>query len=96
LEISGEPLDEGAGEVGVVDVVDRAHDFLRMSLSADLTPRVTGFEEPEQLGPAAHVEAFVGLGKQASTAVTGVAFVASVPERLVAVAGDRHCSAVEQ
>ena len=78
-----EPVDELLGELGVGVVVDRADDFLGVPGHAHLAFGVAGFEQAEQLGAAALVETFVGLGQQATAAVERVGLAAAMAERLV-------------
>jgi hypothetical protein len=49
---------------------------------ADLTAGVAGIEEPEELGLAAFVEAFVALGEQPPRSVERVVLAAPVAEGL--------------
>lgn len=54
-----------------------------MPSCADLASRITCVEQSEELLTSSVVEAFVGLGEQASAAVERVVFVAAVAEGLV-------------
>lgn len=83
LEITTQPADEAEREVGVVMVVDAAHDFLRVPRHADLASWVAGLQQADELGATPLVEAFVGLGQQAPRPVERVRLVAAVTERLV-------------
>jgi hypothetical protein len=72
LKVAAEPVDELDREVRVAMVVDRTHDFFRVPCRAHLPARVAGGEEPEQFRATVLVEAFIGLGEQASAPIQRV------------------------
>ena len=51
LEVVAKPLDEGGGEVGVVDVVDASDGLFGMPGGADLASGVAGREQPWVCSP---------------------------------------------
>jgi len=83
LEIVTELGDEGGGEVGIRDVVDAPHGFLRVPGSADLAAWVTSVEEPDELRSALVVESFGGFGEQAPASIQRAVLPAAVAEGVV-------------
>lgn len=76
MEIAPEPLHEGVGEVGVVMVVDAANDLLGVPGGADVAPGIAGGQQPDQLGGAVVLEAFIGSGEQPPGSIQGIVLVA--------------------
>jgi hypothetical protein len=70
-------------ERGVGVRIELAHRLFGMPCRGDLTPRVSGTEQPQELGPTVLLEALVGHGEQAPAAIEGVDLTPAVSERLV-------------
>ena len=83
LEIVSETPDELLGQVGIVVVIYRPDDFLRVPGGADLPGGVAGVEQAEQLGPAMLVEALVGFGEKPPTTVERIGLGFPVSEGLL-------------
>ena len=67
----------------VVGLVDASDDLFGVPGVFDLAFRVSGSQQPEELGAAPVIEAFVGLGEEAANPIQRVGLPASVAEGLV-------------
>jgi hypothetical protein len=76
--VLGQAVDEAKGEFRVVVDIELADGLLRVPSGRHLSFRVTGTQQPEELGPSLYFQAFVGFGKQSATAIEGIGLAAPV------------------
>src|SRR5690606_2421367 len=79
----GELGDEPVGLGRVVDGVDASDGLLGVPGEADLAAGIAGLEQPDELGVAGVVEAFVALGEQPAGTVERVGAAAPMTERVL-------------
>jgi hypothetical protein len=71
LEIGAEPGREVEGEVGVVVVVDGAHDLIGVPRGAHLAPGITGIQQAQQPAAAPVVQTLIGAHMRVALVSTG-------------------------
>lgn len=81
--ITAQPLDPGDGQVEIVVFLDGADDLQSLPRGADLSMKIAGVDQADQLGAAAAIEAFVGSGGHSPIPVQRVVLVPAMFHRLV-------------
>lgn len=71
-------VDEAKGEFCIVVGIELADGLLRVPSGRHLSFRVTGTQQPEELGPSLYFQVLVGLGEKSATTIKGIGLAAPV------------------